>query len=480
MTGQTWTAKEFGARGDGRTRDTRAIQAAIDHCAQLGGTVRLTPGTYVVAPLRLRSNVTLHLEAGAVLLGTPRIEERVLDGWPAGILYARDERNVAITGRGTIDGNYQHFVDLSRVMPATWFRDFEPGAVRGGQGFAEEPSPDGPVMPGRRPGNLLVFARCEDVLIEGVTITGSSMWTLHCADCTRVVIRDLEVTSDQRSYNNDGLHLTDCRSVRVTGCRITTGDDCIAISGQRGIDTAPLHAASEPEIALGFSDIGGAGEDIAVSDCVLSSKSSAVRIWSLQTAVRNVRLSNLEIRDTNRGIGIFLRSDQSISDIEISDLRVETRLHTGAWWGWAEPIHISAAPLPGTEVEHGRIDRVRVRGLSAVAENGLVVYAHAPGIIGAVSLEDISLEIRRGPHSDLKAGHLDLRNTIAETAITQRTGSGLVAVNVGSLRARRVAIRYGVPIPPYFGPGPQLDHVEDLEIDGWTEWWPGAGLGDLG
>jgi hypothetical protein len=464
-----WSVREFGASGDCSVFDTRSIQAAIDHAAVEGGVVHLPAGVYLTAPLRLRSNITLDLDRDAVLLGSPNIEDRVLDGWPAGVLFASDARNVAITGQGTLDGNYRHFFDLDRVIPTTYFRDFDPAAVRGGRGFDEQPSADGPVMPRKRPGNMLVFSRCENLLIEGVRITGSSMWTVHCADCRQVTIRDIDLTTDQRCYNTDGIHLTDCQHVSITGCEISTGDDCVAISGQRGTSDDPRDAAWEPEIALGFSGIDGEGADITVSDCRLSSKSSAVRIWSLQSSVRDVRLRNLAIHDTNRGIGIFLRSPHTIADVSISDVNVETRFHTGAWWGWAEPLHISAAGLHGSDVASGKLEGIRVRGLHATSENGIVVYGHVPGVVRDISLEDVHLRVREGEHTALKAGHLDLRNTDVAAGITQRASSGFTAVNVESLRARGVQIDYPAAMPPHFVPGPVLENIGTLDIEDWRQ-----------
>jgi polygalacturonase len=471
-----YLARDFGAAADGITDDTSALQAALDRCARDGGgTVALTAGVYMTAPLRLHSNIALEIERDAVLLGTPNIEDRVLDGWPAGVIYAKQARNVTITGRGTIDGNYRHFFDFDRTVPATYFRDFDPAAVRGGRGFDEQASVDGPVMPQQRPGNMIVFADCEDVLVEGVTMIGSSMWTLHCADCRGVTIRDLSISTDPLCYNTDGIHLTDCRKVAVTNCDITTGDDCIAISGQRGTSADRHHAAWEPEISLGFGYLEGLGEDISVSDCHLSSKSSAVRIWSLQSSVRNVRLERLSIRDTNRGIGIFLRSPHTIRDVTISDVEVETRFHTGAWWGWAEPLHISATPLPGAEVDGGCIERIHVERLRAHAQNGIVLVARGPSVIRGISLEDISLTIREGAHSSLKAGHLDLRNTVTASGITQRPAAGLMAVNIESLRARDVVVTYPDGLPPHFVPGPQLENIRRLELERWSESYAGRG-----
>src|SRR5262249_48094843 len=160
------SVRDFGAVGDGTAFDTAAIQGAVDDCArQDGGVVTLPAGVYLTAPVRLRSNVTLNLERDAVLLGSPNIEDRVLDGRAAGVLFANGARNVTITGQGTLDGNYRHFFDLDRVIPTTYFRDFDPAMVRGGRGFDEQASVDGPVMPRRRPGNMLVFSQCENVLI---------------------------------------------------------------------------------------------------------------------------------------------------------------------------------------------------------------------------------------------------------------------------------------------------------------------------
>jgi hypothetical protein len=434
------------------------LQSAVDRAAARGGgTVVVPAGIHRMTRLLvLRTGVTLQLERGARLLGSPRLADHVFEGKLCGMILARKARHVRIRGEGTIDGNYRHFFDFHAIHGLA---DFNRQAVRGGRGFAAT-SPDGPVKPKSRPGNMVVFSDCRDVAIEGITLTGASYWTVHFADCRGISFRDVNVDNDPSVPNNDGVHMTDCRDAVVRGCRFRCGDDCVAISGWN-------RPAGEPEIHLGFTRRSGACEDITVQDCVMSSRSAAVRIWSVQSPVRRVRLSNLEIGESNRGIGIFLRGPREIRDVAISGVRVKTRYHSGTWWGNAEPLHISA--MPGERIERGRIDRIRVRNFSSVGENGILIYSHVPGLIRDVSLEGVSLRIRKGRWSRAKAGYLDLRPTLPELGLMPRTGTGLTAVNADSLRIRGLRVRYDSPMPPHMRPGPQFENVRALEVAGLRE-----------
>ena len=161
--------RDFGGKGDGKAFDTAALQGAIDAChAAGGGTVRIPPGTFLTKPFQILSNVTLHLDAGALVLGSPNLEDYAVEGEDAsgesertGVVTARDAERVAIVGRGIIDGNALAFHDeeTSHAPP-----DFDRRFVRQGESFMPDGTffEHGPLAHAERPGNLIRVFGCRN------------------------------------------------------------------------------------------------------------------------------------------------------------------------------------------------------------------------------------------------------------------------------------------------------------------------------
>src|SRR4051794_40432639 len=192
----------FGAIADGETVTTAHLQAAIDACAAAGGgTVIVPAGRYVTGSLWLRSNITLHLEAGATLMGSPRFDDFPIwsSKWEgpgvkagrASLICGEGLENVAITGRGTIDGR-----------GAIWWEQQAkaPGKIR-------------------RP-YLLRVVDSRNVLVEGVTFRNSPMWTVTPLACENVVINRITVINPPDSPNTDGINPDSCKNVRISDCHV--------------------------------------------------------------------------------------------------------------------------------------------------------------------------------------------------------------------------------------------------------------------
>lgn len=236
--------RDFGATGDGKALDTDALQGAIDACRRAGGgTVRVPPGTYLTKPVELRSFVTLHPEAGATILGSPRLEDYPVEGTGAsgesqraGVLTARGAQGVALTGRGTIDGNAMAFHDPTRQHDSG---DFDRSLTRQGEGFMakEVLFEGGPIAHGERPGNLVRFFECRDILVRGVTIQNSPTWTSHYRKCENVTIEAVSINSDasgRRSRTTTGStssSATTCVSSAATSTPGTTASRSSARGG---------------------------------------------------------------------------------------------------------------------------------------------------------------------------------------------------------------------------------------------------------
>jgi polygalacturonase len=202
----------YGAKSDGATKDTKAIQSAIDACEQRGGgIVRLTPGTYLSAPIVLKSKVTLQLDKGATLLGSadhadyPAKTEFREPGLQS-LVSATNATNVAITGEGVIDGAGETWWQMARSI--------KNAGVMG----SDHPRP-----------RLVVFDHCNHVRVEGVTIQNSPMWQLVLYYSDDVTIRDIKVLSPANSPNTDAIDPFSSTHVVIDHVLADVGDDNIAI-----------------------------------------------------------------------------------------------------------------------------------------------------------------------------------------------------------------------------------------------------------
>ena len=240
---------DFGAKPDGSTLCTEAIQKAVERCAQDGGgTVHLPAGIWLTGTIYLESHVTLQLDSGCVLLGSKEKKDygrpHKLDG-PDGetfsswaIIAGRNLKNVALRGRGTIDGQGANF-------------KYKEGA---------------------RPKNIYL-EDCSDVLIEGVRMRSAGSWMQHYRRCDRLTIRDIAVFNHV-SYNNDGLNIDSCRDVMITGCSVDSDDDAIVL---KSLSLNPC-------------------ENVTISDCIVSSHCNAIKMGTESGGgFQNVTIANCTI-----------------------------------------------------------------------------------------------------------------------------------------------------------------------------------------
>ncbi len=269
--------------------DTRALQDAIDAKAKAGGgTVRIGAGRHVSGALVLRDDITLELEAGAVLLGSedptdyPLVETR----WEgrqqithAPLIGGSGLRNVAIVGRGTIDG-----------QGAPWWK-------RHRERTLEHPRP-----------RLISIADSSNVLVEGITVVNSPAWTINPVRCENVTVDKVTIRNPADSPNTDGINPDSCRYVHIANCHIDVGDDCITLKS--GIET------EAPERR-------GPCENVTITNCTMAHGHGGVVIGSETSGdVRNVVISNCVFTETDRGIRIKTRRGRGgvVEDIRVTNV----------------------------------------------------------------------------------------------------------------------------------------------------------------
>jgi len=422
------SVRNHGAVGDGVTDDTASLSAAALACRDAGGGIlHVPPGDYLTGIFEIFSGTTLQLDRGARLLGSPQFDAHRFGDAIGGLLFARDAHDITVQGEGTIDGNGAGFFHENEIhLPSA---DYDTAVTLQGAAFGTTDPVHGPLKPKARPGNLIVFAGCRNVRLEGIRITGASYWTLHLADCEDVVIRALRIENDPRHPNNDGIHLTTCRRALIEDCVIHTGDDSIALTGFKNHN-------GEKEISLGLRDRPGVCGDITIRRCDLTSRSSGIRIGYGHNPVRGVIIEDIDIHDSNRGICICARQS-SVEDVFIRRVKIQTQLFHGNWWGRGEPLHITALRYWGDPVLH-TVKNIRVENLEADSENGIHLFAEEPGAVDGVSLTDVTLTVRAGPLHDIWGGNFDLRPAAARPLAIHAGGNApLWSHNVAHLTQTR-------------------------------------------
>ena len=440
---------DHGALGDASTLNTGAFQKAVTACVkQKGGTIFVPAGIYRTGPIELKSNITLMLETGTVLLGSELVADYQVDDRRRPLIWAQNAVNMMICGRGTIDGCGDTFMHLDQ--PRTAANDFERRFTRQGEDFMSTKfgTADGPVTYGSRPNRLVAFYNCRAVTMRDVVLKDAPCWTLNFADCVNVDVDGVKVLNNPVIPNNDGFHFETCRNVHIANCELLCGDDAICVTSVNSRNP-------------GFC------ENVTVSNCTMSSRSAGVRLGYGMNTVRNCVFENLVIRDSNRGIGLFVRQEGSIENVLFNNIVIQTRLHTGHWWGKGEPIHISVLPERESIAKLGRIRNVTFSNILAHSESGAVIWAQEPGRIEDVTFDQLRLNVRKGPLSTSYGGNIDLRPAYdPKWAIFRHELAGIFCHGANGLTLHQIDIRWDAAGPEYYTSALWCENTSRVVIDG--------------
>lgn len=291
---------DFGAKNDTTVLSTEAIQRAIDQCSAAGGGLVVVPaGMYKTGTLVLKSHVDLHLETGATLFGSTRLEDYrpmktdyvSLRTWgeTVQLIFADRAEDVSISGHGTIDGRGAAFKKLS------W-------------------NDEGITRP-----HLLRFIQSRDISISDVTLRNSGCWMQHYLACDRLHIRGIKVFN-RNNYNNDALDLDGCHDVVVSDMMADSDDDAITLK------------STSPRLC----------ENVVIHDCIVSSHCNAIKLGTeTNGGFRNINISNCVVRpsedQSTQFFGDPSKRGTSAISLEIVD------------GGTLENVHVSNIVAEGTE-----------------------------------------------------------------------------------------------------------------------------------
>jgi polygalacturonase/lysophospholipase L1-like esterase len=320
---------KYGAAGDGKTDCTEAFRKAVAACNKAGGgRVVVPPGVFLTGPIHLLSNVNLHVSEGATVRFSREPKAYlpvVFTRWEgmelmnySPLVYAFEQKNIAVTGTGTLDGNS----DRDNWWP--WkgqerhgWKKGTPNQLKARKSLEEMTERGAPVSERifgeghfLRPQFVQPY-RCQNVLIEGVRVVNSPMWELNPVLCTNITVRKVRIES--HGPNNDGCDPESCRDVLIEDCLFDTGDDCIAVKSGRNADGRRLNVPSENIVIRGCqmkdghggvtigSEISGGVRYLFAENCTMDSPNLDHALRFKNNAVRGGLLENIFFRNITVG-----------------------------------------------------------------------------------------------------------------------------------------------------------------------------------
>jgi hypothetical protein len=413
-----YTPADFGGVFDGKTNDAPALQKAIDAAAAAGGGTVVVPAgrTLLSGSFELKSHVTLQLDPGSRIVASLNRA----DYTEAVLLRARHAEEIAITGTGTIDGQGDSFM-----------------ASKGPYIYHAKPW---------RP-KLVMLEDVQRARLSDFTLRNSPEFTVQLRGCEDVSIQRISIYNNTEIPNNDGIDPVCSRNVRIDGCTIVTGDDCIAISNTD---------RDGPRL--------GACDGIVVSHCVLTCQDSALKIGSGTFGpVRNVLFSDCVVRLALRGVDIMARDGGDVDNVVVRNILIHTHLYAQPWWGSSEAVYLTAVPRTAGQ-KMGHVRHVQVSGIVADGEAGVFVRGTPDSPLEDISLEDVTLDIGK---TTAWPSRIDLRPMEGERGPREKdiVIAGFDLQDVKDVTLRNCRVRWAPNPPASFGPVLRTVRVSGLQIE---------------
>lgn len=387
--GKTCDVRQYGAKGDGTSKDTQAIQKAIDDCAKSGGgTVELSGGTFVSGPISLKSNITLDVTTGATLLGSPDRED--YPKWQFArketvqpLVSAVNAENVAITGGGKIDGNGHIWWEYVRGV-----RD---SGVLG----TDHPRPMG-----------VVFDHVHHIRMQGITVQNSGFWQIVPYYSDDIVIRNVQILAPH-SPNTDAIDPFSSSNIVIDHVFSSVGDDNIAIKSG-AIDSPGPDAPSK---------------NITITDCTFENGHGLSVGSEVAGGVQNVHAERIHFKGTDQGIRIKAARDRGndISNLSFKDITMED-VKTAILITEYYP-----KPAPEGEVPAAPVTRLTPKFHNFVIENVVAKNSGSDGYIVGLPESPVKDVVLKNVHLEGKTGfaiaYADV--TMQDVTVKAETGEAM-------------------------------------------------------
>ncbi|WP_029416683.1 glycoside hydrolase family 28 protein [Brevundimonas bacteroides] len=335
----------YGAVADDETLDDAGIAAAIAACAPSGGTVILPRGVFLTGGVQLASNITFHLNGGAVLKGSSDLSdytpllglggaelERTEGDTNRGVLSAVGVENVTLSGTGVIDGT-----------GAAFWSDLV-----------------------NRPDFAVGFADCRNVRMRDVTVIDPAKYNIRFNNCDNVVVDGVTVNAPMLSPNSDGIQIRDSADVRISNCQISTGDDAIVLK------------AHERNV-----------ERVTVTNCRITSDDAAFKFGTgSETVTRDVTVSNVVVTGSRYGVALFMQDGGTYENARFTDMIIET----GGRHRREYPIYVDIDTRFG-DGAFGTIHNITFDGLDIRTRGNILIGGQEAAPVTGVTLSNIRMTV---------------------------------------------------------------------------------------
>ena len=438
---RVYNIRDFGAKGDGQTLDTAAVQSAIDACNRdQGGTVLVPAGVFVIGTVQMKSNVTLHISAQGKLLGSadgkqyyaadaiPLTGDSTLNDGNVGLIFAVKADNITIEGAGTIDGQGAQFRSPTKGAPS-------PAGISGSH----------------RPYHLL-FYQCNNLSVRDIFLLKSAFHSIRVIQCDFVKMEGLHIHS-RVIHNNDGFHFISCRYVHVNNCDVQCQDDACALFGSCQFITVSNSSFSTRWSVFRFG--GGVAENITVTNCLIYETYGCPIKMRCGPGSRfeNISFSNIVMKDVTGPISIGLGPQKHAESEPLSSDApgiVRNISFSGIHATVVKPVPLRDAEFAST-YNPGEI-------FSCITLNGM-----GQGYLENISFNDVHVTFPGGGTAE-QAAVRDVPQIAGEYyQIGVPPAYGLYARNVRGLTLHNVRLAMA---DPDLRPAVIFDHVEDAAVNG--------------
>lgn len=419
---QFYNVLSYGAKNDSSKIATKAIAAAIDAASKKGGgTIYFPAGKYLTGPIHLKSNITIFIDAGAELHFSdnfddylPMVESRyegvdVRSFSP--LFYAYKAENIAIIGRGIINGHGQkwwnYVLTFDNTKPRNkWQKIFDAenkniimpdDSAQTKRGFLRPP--------------FIQPMYCKNVRIEGIKIINSPFWTVNPEFCENVTVDGVTI-DNPHSPNTDGINPESCKYVHITNCHISVGDDCITIKSGRDI---PGRTKAAP------------AENYTITNCTMLSGHGGVVIGSeMSGGVKKITISNCVFDGTDRGIRIKTTRGRGgvVEEIRVSNIIMKNIKQQ------AIVLDMMYAKMPPEPVSDRtpQFRNIHLSNITAQTNEAIYINGIAEMPVEDISFNDIQFDAQKGANIK-EANGIEFHNV----RITTKEGSSIMAENVKGL-----------------------------------------------
>jgi polygalacturonase len=415
VSAKTFNVLDFGARGDGATLDSAAIQRAIDAAENSGDGTVLIPRekTFLVSTLILKSGIDFHLR-GELLISTNQ-NDYLSDG----VLTASNALNLKISGDGKILGQSLAFMTGYDATNEWWlFKPWRP--------------------------KMFVLTGCTNLVVRDITFGDAPFWGLHMLGCEKVLVKNVTVKNRLNVPNDDGIDPDHCRDVEIKNCHVTCGDDAIVVKSTRQTND--------------FGDCA----NIHIRDCVIRTQDAGLKIGTETVGkIHDILFERCKILSSSRGLCIQLRDEGEISNVTFRDIKFISRYHSDPWWGRGEAISFTAIPR-NAETNLGTLKNILVENVSGKTENSVRVNGAAQSRIENVRFKNVALKFEswtKYPH-----GVFDNRPTKVLPPVETHATDGFNFQFADNVTLENCAVKWPKNSPAYFGDSVATQDVNGLKI----------------